>query len=345
MVHFQETLISWYLINKRDLPWRDTRDPYKIWLSEIILQQTRVVQGTSYYLKFINEFPSVKDLSESTEQKVLSLWQGLGYYSRARNLHATSKDIINNHQGIFPDNYIDLLKLKGVGPYTAAAISSFSFNEAKAVVDGNVFRVLSRIYDISTPINSSQGVKTFQELAQSVLNKSDPATHNQAIMEFGALVCTPKAPKCNKCPMTLECSSFKNDTTKKRPVKIRKGIVRSRFFIYKVFYNSTEKLLFLKKRKAKDIWQNLYDFEHQEFTTKELFDEQVQAFPSEKHTVSLSHKLTHQHIMAFFVLCPTIKKKTHNELVPVKISELKTYPIPTLIKKYLEQEPEIPNSV
>lgn len=345
MVHFQETLVAWYLANKRDLPWRETKDPYRIWLSEIILQQTRVSQGKPYYLKFIHEFPEVKDLAEATEQKVLSLWQGLGYYSRARNLHAASKEIIKKRQGVFPTSYNDLLNMKGVGPYTAAAIASFAFNEAKAVVDGNVFRVLSRIYDISTPINSSKGAKDFQELAQTVLNKTDPATHNQAIMEFGALVCTPKAPKCNGCPMMLECAAFQNKTIQTRPVKIKKGTVRLRFFIYKVFYNEAEKVLFLKKRKAKDIWQNLYDFEHQEFTKKELFNEQVQAFQNEKHTVTLSHKLTHQHITAFFVLCPTIKKKIHKDLVPVKIRELKTYPIPTLIKKYLEQEPEIPNSV
>jgi len=345
MVHFQETLTSWYLVNKRSLPWRETKDPYRIWLSEIILQQTRVGQGKGYYLKFINEFPNIKELSESTEQKVLSLWQGLGYYSRARNLHATSKDIINNHQGVFPSNYIDLLKLKGVGPYTAAAIASFAFNEAKAVVDGNVFRVLSRIYDIPTPINSSKGAKDFQELAQGLINKTDPATHNQAIMEFGALVCTPKAPKCNHCPMILECNAFKNNTISARPVKIKKGAVRSRFFLYKVFYNDLEKLLFLKKRKAKDIWQNLYDFQLEEFTDKELFEEHIKGFQNRKKTRFLDHKLTHQNIMAFFILCPTINTKSHNNLEPVKIGELKTYPIPTLIKKYLEQEPDIPNSV
>ena len=345
MVHFQETLVAWYLVNKRDLPWRETRDPYRIWLSEIILQQTRVSQGKAYYLKFINEFPRVKDLSESTEQKVLSLWQGLGYYSRARNLHAASKDIMNNHQGVFPSNYAGLLKLKGVGPYTAAAIASFAFNEAKAVVDGNVFRVLSRIYDISTPINSSKGAKDFQELAQSVLNKTDPATHNQAIMEFGALVCTPKSPRCEGCPLMLECAAFKNKTIQTRPVKIRKGTVRSRFFLYKVFYNETEKVLFLKKRKAKDIWQNLYDFELEEFTDQEAFDEQTKYFQSQKKTIFLDHKLSHQNIKAIFVLFPTIKTKRHNSLEPVKIGELTTYPIPTLIKNYLDREPNIPNSV
>ena len=345
MVHFQETLVAWYLVNKRDLPWRETTDPYRIWLSEIILQQTRVSQGKAYYVKFINEFPSVKDLSESTEQKVLSLWQGLGYYSRARNLHAASKDIVNNHQGVFPSNYTGLLKLKGVGPYTAAAIASFAYNEAKAVVDGNVFRVLSRIYDISTPINSSKGAKDFQELAQDVLNKTDPATHNQAIMEFGALVCTPKAQRCDGCPMMLECAAFKNNTISTRPVKIKKGTVRSRFFLYTVFYNEEEKVLFLKKRKAKDIWQNLYDFQLEEYTDQELFTEHVKDFQNRKKTMFLEHKLSHQNIKALFVLCPTIKTKRHNHLEPVKIGELKTYPIPTLIKNYLEREPDIDNSV
>ena len=345
MVHFQETLIAWYLVNKRDLPWRETKDPYRIWLSEIILQQTRVSQGKPYYLKFIHEFPEVKDLAEATEQKVLSLWQGLGYYSRARNLHAASKEIINKRQGVFPTSYSDLLNLKGVGPYTAAAVASFAYNEAKAVVDGNVFRVLSRIYDISTPINSSKGAKDFQELAQSVLNKTDPATHNQAIMEFGALVCTPKAPKCDGCPMMLECAAFKNKTIQTRPVKIKKGTVRPRFFIYRVFYNEVEKVLFLKKRKAKDIWQNLYDFLLEEYTDQELFEEHVKGLQNLKKTMVLDHKLTHQNIKAFFILCPTIETKSHNNLEPIKIGELKTYPIPTLIKKYLEREPGIPYSV
>ena len=345
MVHFQETLVAWYLANKRDLPWRETKDPYRIWLSEIILQQTRVSQGKPYYLKFIHEFPEVKDLAEATEQKVLSLWQGLGYYSRARNLHAASKEIINKRQGVFPTSYSDLLNLKGVGPYTAAAVASFAYNEAKAVVDGNVFRVLSRIYDISTPINSSKGAKDFQELAQSVLNKTDPATHNQAIMEFGALVCTPKAPKCDGCPMMLECAAFKNKTIQTRPVKIKKGTVRPRFFIYRVFYNEVEKVLFLKKRKAKDIWQNLYDFLLEEYTDQELFEEHVKGLQNLKKTMVLDHKLTHQNIKAFFILCPTIETKSHNNLEPIKIGELKTYPIPTLIKKYLEREPGIPYSV
>jgi A/G-specific adenine glycosylase len=231
MVHFQESLISWYLKNKRDLPWRHTKDPYRIWLSEVILQQTRVNQGTKYYLKFIEAFPTVEDLSNASEKKVLALWQGLGYYSRARNLHAAAKDIVQNYNKEFPSNYASLIHLKGVGPYTAAAIASFSFNEAKAVLDGNVFRVLSRIYDIDTPINTPKGLREFEEASRALLNLSDPATHNQAIMEFGALVCTPKAPKCHSCPFTLECNAYKNETVLQRPVKIRKKKVRSRYFL------------------------------------------------------------------------------------------------------------------
>ena len=203
MVHFQETLKKWYLVNKRELPWRSTRDPYKIWLSEVILQQTRVAQGKSYYLKFLNIFPTVSDLAHASEQEVLSLWQGLGYYSRARNLHKAAIYIEKTLNGNFPIDYKSLLSLPGVGPYTAAAIASFSYNEPTAVVDGNVFRFLSRLYDISTAINSSKGTVEFRDLSQGLISMTDPATHNQAIMEFGAIICVPKRPKCNICHLQL----------------------------------------------------------------------------------------------------------------------------------------------
>ena len=251
MVHFQETLITWYVKNKRDLPWRHTKDPYKIWLSEVILQQTRVAQGKDYYLRFIEAFPTVNHLAKATEKKVLSLWQGLGYYSRARNLHATAKIITANHGGIFPDNYKELLLLKGIGPYTAAAIASFAFNKPRAVLDGNVFRVLSRLYNVSTPINSTQGLKEFQEISQSLINHLDPSTHNQAIMEFGALLCTPRVPRCNDCPFTIECGAYQNGTINQRPIKIKKNRVRSRYFVYKVFVQPTKGNCFSKEKNGK----------------------------------------------------------------------------------------------
>jgi len=345
MVHFQESLISWYLKNKRDLPWRHTKDPYRIWLSEVILQQTRVNQGTKYYLKFIEAFPTVEDLSNASEKKVLALWQGLGYYSRARNLHAAAKDIVQNYNKEFPSNYASLIHLKGVGPYTAAAIASFSFNEAKAVLDGNVFRVLSRIYDIPTPINTPKGLREFEEASRALLNLSDPATHNQAIMEFGALVCTPKAPKCHSCPFTLECNAYKNETVLQRPVKIRKKKVRSRYFLYTVFFNKSKKIVFLKKRTSKDIWQNLYDFDLEEFSENTLFLEKVNLFSETKSIVKLQHKLTHQIIDAAFVVKKTTKSKNFKGLEAVPFDQINSFPIPTLIKNYLEKETYLNNSV
>ena len=345
MVHFQESLLTWYAKNKRDLPWRHTKDPYRIWLSEVILQQTRVNQGMGYYLKFIETFPTVVDLSKASEKQVLALWQGLGYYSRARNLHQAAKEVVNEYNGVFPSDYRTLLKLKGVGPYTAAAIASFSFNEAKAVLDGNVFRVLSRLYDINKPINSTNGQKEFQDISNNILNKLDPATHNQAMMEFGALICTPKKPKCDECPFVLECNSHKNNTVLLRPVKLKKTKVRSRYFIYTVFYNKLKQLVFLKKRESKDIWQNLYDFHLEEVHDKKLFLERVDNLEKDKQIVKLQHKLTHQVINAVFFIEPTIESSNFKKLEPVHVEKIDTYPIPTLIKNYLEKEIDISYSV
>ena len=344
MVHFQETLKRWYLANKRDLPWRNTRDPYKIWLSEVILQQTRVEQGKGYYLKFIKAFPTVADLAYASEQEVLSLWQGLGYYSRARNLHKAAIYIENQLKGSFPKDYKNLLGLPGVGPYTAAAIASFSYDEATAVVDGNVFRVLSRLYDISTAINSSEGVLEYRDLSQGLISITDPATHNQAIMEFGATVCVPKSPKCHICPFTIECKSLKKGTIKSRPVKIKKLKVRKRYFFYTVYYNKEEGLLFLKKRTGKDIWQNLFDFELQELEDETRFLKMIQNQSEEYKTTTKTHKLTHQHINTLFVLKKTTKKEKIKGLMPVEFCELKNIPLPTLIKNYIENEPSIAHS-
>lgn len=341
MVHFQESLKSWYLKNKRDLPWRHTTDPYKIWLSEVILQQTRVVQGTAYYLKFIEAFPTISHLAKAKEQRVLSLWQGLGYYSRARNLHATAKLIVEDYKGVFPDNYKDLLSLKGVGPYTAAAIASFSFNEVRAVLDGNVFRVLGRIYDIPTAINSSKGTKEYGEISQNLISVSDPATYNQAIMELGALVCSPKSPKCYKCPFNIECSAFKNGTVKERPVKKGKTKVRKRFFIYTAYFNPAKGTVYLKKRTEKDIWQNLYDFQLQEFSTLEEFKTNKQTQGEGLPTAFMTHKLSHQTISAFFILKQIHKTKQITGLDPVKLNDLDNFPLPVLIKKYIVKEPRL----
>jgi len=215
---FSKRLINWYHIHKRDLPWRNTTDPFHIWLSEVILQQTRVQQGLPYYNRFIKAFPGVEDLASAPQEKVLKLWQGLGYYSRARNLHTAAQQVAA--AGAFPDNYKDLLKLKGVGEYTAAAIASFAYHEPVAVVDGNVYRVLARIYGISLPINETAGIKEFKKLANQLLDTQYPAAHNQAIMELGALQCVPKNPDCAVCPFQSDCVAFNDSRIAELPVKL-----------------------------------------------------------------------------------------------------------------------------
>ncbi len=238
---FSEIILSWYRKNKRNLPWRDTLDPYKIWLSEIILQQTRVAQGTPYYEKFLENFPTIERLANATETEVLKLWQGLGYYSRARNLHTTSKIVVENHGGEFPSTYNNLLELKGIGDYTASAIASICFDEPRAVVDGNVYRVLARYFGIDTPINSTKGIKYFKELAQSVMDADQIRDYNQGIMEFGALQCVPKSPDCSVCPLKNSCVALQRNSIESLPVKVGKTKVRKRYFNYLVVLDGAGK--------------------------------------------------------------------------------------------------------
>lgn len=255
---FVEEVTKWYKINKRDLPWRDTKNAYIIWLSEIILQQTRVEQGLPYFHKFLERYKSVTEFADASEDEILKLWQGLGYYSRARNMHATAKIIKNEHNGVFPCNYETLLKLKGVGEYTAAAISSFSANEKHAVVDGNVYRLLSRYFGIETAIDSTIGKKEFKKLAYELLEQAEPFLYNQAVMEFGAIQCKPSSPNCANCPLRLNCYAYQHEMVDKLPVKDKRTKVKERFFNYLVVKDGTKVLL--NKRIAKDIWQNMYDF-------------------------------------------------------------------------------------
>lgn len=288
-------LQSWYHSNHRDLPWRDTHNPYHIWLSEIILQQTRVVQGLDYYLRFVKAFPTVVDLALASEDSVLKLWQGLGYYSRARNLHKAANQVLENHQGIFPTRYADLIKLTGVGPYTAAAIASFSSDEPVAVVDGNVYRVLSRLFDIDTPIDSTTGQKEFQDLAAELLDKSHAGLHNQAIMEFGALHCTPASPDCKNCPLQDGCLAFANHTIAERPVKANKVKVRERHLNYILY--KYKNCIWVHQRGAGDIWQGLW-----EFVLIESLPNTHNSQPT-THTApafSLRHQLTHQTLICDF---------------------------------------------
>ncbi len=258
MAGLDRDLQRWYAVHKRELPWRETRDPYAVWLSEIILQQTRVDQGLPYYLRFLDAYPTVMDLARATEDEILKLWQGLGYYSRARNLHATARLVAEIFDGRFPDTYAGLRALKGVGEYTAAAIASISFNLPHAVVDGNVFRFLSRLYGITTPTNTQAGKKEFSSLAHDILDRENPGEHNQAIMEFGALFCVPKNPDCDSCIFRNRCVAFQNSFVNHLPVKDRKQKIRQRYFNYLLIREHDH--IYIRKRTGNDIWKNLYEF-------------------------------------------------------------------------------------
>jgi A/G-specific adenine glycosylase len=342
---FTEALLVWYSKNKRDLPWRRTKDPYFIWLSEIILQQTRVDQGMNYYLAFCKAFPTIQKLAAAPEEKVIKLWQGLGYYSRARNLHATARHVVRNLNGQFPDTYEGIIQLKGIGPYTAAAIASISFNLPCAVVDGNVYRVLARVFGIESPIDSSQGKKEFQDLATELLDKKRPDLFNQAIMEFGATWCKPANPNCNNCIFSSICLAFRKKKINLLPVKEKTTKVRNRFFNYLVIHHG--KTILIKKRIASDIWKNLYDFPLLE-TGSELTKTQLlktkewQNFLPDSnyiiHSVSKTYKhiLSHQRIFARFwsiqVKKPLEISKKYKE---VKKQGFHRYPIPKLVDLYV----------
>jgi A/G-specific adenine glycosylase len=331
MQNFSPLIIEWYRQNKRDLPWRNTKDPYKIWLSEIILQQTRVDQGLEYYNKFISHYPTVKDLAKATEQDVLNDWQGLGYYSRARNLHYSAKYIAEELHGEFPKSYEQILKLKGVGKYTAAAIASFAFGECKAVVDGNVFRLLSRYFNIDTPIDSTKGQKDFQELADTIISKQNPATHNQAIMEMGAVVCKPKQPKCTLCPLAENCIAFEENIVLERPVKKTKTKIRNRYFHYLIYLQNDK--TWLQKRTKKDIWQNMYQFPLVELEN----GESTPTMPAPLHVSEpIVHKLSHQHIHATFYIIRGFPEQSFPNTLEIKQSSIQDYPIPRIIDRYLE---------
>lgn len=346
MMSFSKEIIQWYATHKRALPWRDTKDPYLIWLSEVILQQTRVAQGMSYYHLFAESFPDVQSLADADEDTVLRMWQGLGYYSRARNLHKAAKKVVNEYNGLFPTRYETLLTLPGVGEYTAAAVSSFAADEVRAVVDGNVFRVLSRFWGLATPINSSKGKKGFTELANSLIDSAQPAVYNQAIMEFGALQCKPKLPECNTCPLNRECFAFSHQVVDDLPVKIKKAKSRNRYFYYFIIQKGEE--LLIEKRGAGDIWQHLHDFplvESEKELTIEgvvLHPEVVKSFGSSIKMTNVSevykHILSHQNIFARFIVLEdvAIDLEENEKWNYVLIKELDRLAKPKLIVSFLE---------
>ena len=344
-MNFSNLLIKWYLQNKRDLPWRNTTNPYPIWLSEIMLQQTRVAQGMPYFLSFTTAFPTVFDLAKASEEQVLKLWQGLGYYSRARNLHQTAQYITTELNGIFPVNYNDLLKLKGVGEYTAAAIASFAYNEIIPVVDGNVFRVLSRYFDINTDIAQASAKKEFTALAFELIPKDNPAIFNQAIMEFGALQCVPKNPNCSSCVFNESCAALQKNKVDQLPVKSKKLKVRNRYFNY-VVASDENKNTIIQKRTSKGIWHNLYEFPLLETEKEENFDfvsEQIQNEYFKENTISsiletndksIIHKLSHQHLYIKFWEVK-IEGTIENG---IDVETMKTFPFPIVIHNFIEKE-------
>jgi A/G-specific adenine glycosylase len=344
--YFSEKVVEWYEYNKRDLPWRSTSDPYKVWLSEIILQQTRINQGLPYYLRFTDAFPDVTSLASASEEKVLRLWQGLGYYTRARNLHKCAKVVANAHKGVFPNSFDELKNLPGIGDYTAAAIASISFNEPVAVVDGNVFRVLSRVFGIDIAINSPAGKKHFTMLANELMSHKHPANHNQAVMEFGALHCTPQNPKCPTCIFQDSCFAYKKNLQDALPVKLRSKPPRKRYFYYFVFKKGTSYLM--RKRDQKDIWHGLYEFYliekarpskiekliHDNDLLKKNRDENMIVSSGYKHI------LTHQIIHSTFVLLAVknnfqMGDEAFNFYPVKKIAEL---PKSVLISRFLSDE-------
>ncbi|MFM7668125.1 MAG: A/G-specific adenine glycosylase [Bacteroidota bacterium] len=343
MPEFQSVIISWYQENKRDLPWRRTKNPYFIWLSEVILQQTRVVQGMSYFEKFLKKYPKIEILAAADEQEVLATWQGLGYYSRARNLHATAKQITNNFNGIFPSDHQEILKLKGVGEYTAAAIAAFAFDKAHAVVDGNVFRVLSRVFNLNIPIDSTEGKKQFTYLANELLDKNHPALFNQAIMEFGALQCVPGTPNCEICPLLYQCEAFKSKTVTLLPVKKVKTKIRNRYFLYFVQFNPQNQTLLLRQKTENDIWKNMFEFPKIEFDSTEKMQEYCGKNMDKilKTSTEYKHILSHQHLYAQFILCSDLSIFQLEDCIEIQMSELGLYPLPRLIDRFLSQNQDL----
>ena len=354
---FTKKLLDWFATNHRPMPWKGVRDPYIIWLSEIILQQTTVSQGTAYFEKFRDRYPSVSDLANAPADDVMKMWEGLGYYSRARNLHKMAKHITNNLNGLFPNTFDDILKLKGVGNYTAAAIASFAYDLPHAVLDGNVYRVLSRFFGIETPIDTTEGKHKFTELADKVLNKKRPADFNQAIMDFGATHCTPAKPKCPECPMQTECTAFRDNIVDILPIKSKKMVRKTRFFNYIVINEADS--VFIRKRIEKDIWQELYEFPLVETTEMvEILRNEIPIlsglrgvdFPISllemrliRQSQPFQQLLTHQKIIATFWEFDAPKSVSKqlaivSDFQKIKRADLSDFAIPKIIDIYLKEK-------
>lgn len=345
---FQQSLLYWYADSDRPLPWKGEKDPYRIWLSEIILQQTRVEQGMPYYYRFLEAFPTIIDLANAPDDQVMKLWEGLGYYSRARNLLAAARQVAFTRQGIFPSEYAEILALPGVGPYTAAAIASFAFGLPQAVVDGNVYRVLARYFGITTPQDSTEGKKQFQELASSLLDQKQPGLYNQAIMDFGATWCVPRSPNCGDCPLRERCVAYVQDQVLLLPVKKKKIQKKDRYFYYFLLYYQNK--VFIRKRIERDIWQDLYEFPMIESST--IDPEKIPTLPDFQNwlqgvkvlqcQISPFYKqvLTHQHIMAQFwrleLDSPVLYPPADWQLIDHQ--SLKQFAFPRVIDRFLAEK-------
>ena len=340
---FSEKILEWYSDHRRDLPWRKTKDPYKVWVSEIILQQTRVDQGLPYYQKFIKAFPNVKALAAANQEVVLRLWQGLGYYSRARNMHRCAMQVTSEYKGSFPQQASGLKKLTGIGDYTAAAISSICFNEPAAVVDGNVYRVLSRVFGITTPINSTEGKKEFSSFANQLIPEKNPGDYNQALMEFGALHCTPRIPDCTNCPLAKGCVARKQNLQAMLPVKIAAAPKKERYFNYLLLEKDGK--IWMKKRDAGDIWHGLYDFllieSDKRLNDKMLKLQMIRQFNltgAPRLIQTLTHILTRQKLHTSFFYINHPFEFSENKKLSGKFfsrNEIKKLPKPVFIDKIL----------
>jgi len=338
-MNFSAELVNWYSKNRRDLPWRATTDAYVIWLSEVILQQTRVEQGLPYFYRFLEKYPDVTSFAKADENDILKLWQGLGYYSRGRNMLKTARIVLELHKDIFPSSYDKLIKLKGIGKYTAAAIASFSANEARAVVDGNVYRVLARYFGVDDPINSVKGQKIFQQLANDLLDHKQPGLHNQAIMEFGAMLCKPRNPDCAVCPLRPGCFSYNSSAIVSLPVKLNKLKIRQRFFNYFLFTDGD--IVLMNKRGEKDIWANMYDLPLIETSSQlnineliaqgqitELFGEDLKVIET---SGIIKHVLTHQRLFVRLIRMQGMPGKLKDDWFYTKVGDVKQLAIPKIV--------------
>lgn len=347
---FKDLLIEWYRNNGRDLPWRRISNPYYIWVSEVILQQTRVNQGMSYYLRFVEQFPTISDLANAPADDVMKAWQGLGYYTRARNLQAGAKQVMENYNGELPSTYKELLKIKGLGSYSAAAVASFAFNEVVPAIDGNVYRILSRVFGIFTSVDTSQAKKEFFNLGLELIDKQNPAVFNQAIIDFGALVCTPRLAKCNECPMQEFCYAYRNNIVYSFPVKGKRIVPKDRFFNYLMINHNG--FTYVNRREGKDIWHSLYEFPLIETQTQVSAEELIQLDgwkdflgKGDVRIMSISepikHQLSHLTLYARFIIIEVDKVpyKIKTDFRKVSISNLHELSVPRLIDLYLAAEP------